>query len=124
MLKTMEELKTFLSKQPTKGQITVELQDLNKEIKRLDSIRVEYGNANSRLSNDIKKKNNCWTHHTNYNVKDRQKFNNNITKRQQLIDQITDLVAIKKELMDYKPIEYVQGKLDFAGLTEQLQKYI
>jgi len=124
MLKTMEELNSFLSKQPTKGQITVELQDIDKELKRLDSIRVEYGNANSRLSNDIKKKNNCWTHHTNYNVKDRQKFNNNLTKKQQIIDQITDLTAIKKELMDYKPIEYVQGKLDFAGLTEQLQKYL
>lgn len=124
MLKTEKELQEFLRKQPSKSQVIIELQELSKEIKRLEKVAVEYGRDNSRLSNEVNKKNHCWTHHTNYDNKDKKTFFDNQRKKQNILDQITDLKGIEQELKDYTPVEYVQTKLDFKGLKEQLEKYI
>lgn len=122
MLKTEQELQEFLRKEPNKGQVTKELQELSKEIEKLNTVAVYYGKDNQSLSNEVNKKNHCWTHHSNYNNRDKAIFYNNKKKKQQILNQITNLNSIKKELQAYVPKEYVQMKLDFNKLDEVLNK--
>lgn len=122
MIKTEQELRTFLSKRPHKGLVNIEIRALNKEIERLNSISSEYGKANSRLSNGYKQRNRCWTPQEQWDTKDRVKFHNNQDNKTRIEKQIEDLKGILKQLKDYDYIEPEQLKLDFDVLNEVINK--
>lgn len=122
MIKSEQELRTFLNKRPNKSLVNIEIQALDKEIERLNSVSSEYGKDNSRLSNQYKKRNNCWTPQEQWDTKDRVKFHNNQDKKAKILAQIEDLKSLIKELKDYNYIEAVQMRLDFDALNETLKK--
>lgn len=122
MIKTEQELRTFLNKRPNKLLVNLEIQTLNKEIERLNSISSEYGKANSRISNSYRQRNNCWIPQEQWDTKDRVKLHNNQDKKKQVDKQIEDIKSILKQLKDYDYIEPKQMKLDFNALNEVIEK--
>ena len=122
MIKSEQELRTFLHKRPNKSLVNIEIQSLNKEIERLNSVSSEYGKDNSRISNSYKKRNNCWIPQEQWDTKDRVKLHNNQDKKAKIAKQIEDLKAILKELKDYNYIEPVQMRFDFDALNETINK--
>lgn len=122
MIKTEQELRIFLNKRPNKSLVNIEIQTLNKEIERLNSISSEYGKANSRLSNQYRKRNNCWTPQEQWDTKDRVELHNNQDKKNKTDKQITEIKQILKQLKDYNYIEPQQLRLDFNVLNEVIKK--
>lgn len=122
MLKTEQEVRTFLNKRPHKGQVAIEIRLLDKEIERLCYISSEYGKDNSRLSHEYRQRNNCWTPMEKWDTKDRVKFHNNQDKKDKTEKQITQYKDLLKLLKDYDYVEPEQLKLDFNRLNEIIDK--
>lgn len=124
MFNTIHEIEQFINTRPDKWKVTKEIQEQKDKIKRLESISVEAGLENSRISNSYKKNNGVWTPHEEWTKKDQLIFKQNNQKKLDIQNEIKIRKEIIKRLEQYKPIEYVQGKLDFSGLNEILQQYL
>lgn len=124
MLNTIEEAKQFIAKKPNKAQVKIEMQDLQKRFKDLDKLRHDYGKSNSILSNTVHDELGVWTHHERWPERYKKEFIQNNKKINEINDKLTIIQEIQILLDEYKPIEYVQTKLDFNSLTEQLKKYL
>ena len=122
MLKSEQELRNFLKERPSKSYVNIEIQTLNKEIERLNSISSEYGKDNSRISNSYKKRNGCWTPEEQWDRADRIKAHNNRDKQAKIEKQITEIKELIKLLKEYDYIEPTQMKLDFNALNEVIDK--
>jgi len=124
MLKTKDEVKAFLQKQPNKSQVKIELQALTKRFNELDDARHEYGRSNSILSNTVHDELGVWTHHDRWPVKYKKEFLANNKKINQINDELTKIQELQIMLDEYKPIEYEQMQIDFKSLKEQLSEFI
>lgn len=122
MIRTKQELKDFLDKQPNKYQVKLELESLKKEISRLENVKTQYGKDNQRLSYQVKNKNNCWTNNVDYDNKEKSKFKHNQKQKEEITKQIDGLKAIEKAIKEYKPVEITQMKLDLKELNKRLEE--
>lgn len=124
MLNTKEETLKFIQKQPTQGEVSLEVQAQNKEIKRLHNISVEYGEEIKRIPYKYKQQDGYFKDASQWTAKERALQQEKNKKQKQLKDEIEVREEIISILKQYKPIEYIQQKIDFKSLKEQLEKYI
>ena len=122
MFNTISEIEQFINTRPDKWKVTKEIQEQKDTIKRLESISVEAGLENSRISNSYKKNNGVWTPHEEWTKKDQLIFKQNNQKKLDIQNEIKIRKEIIKRLEQYKPMEYIQMGFDFKGLNERLIK--
>lgn len=115
-----EDISAWLAKTPSKGEKTIKLQELEKELKRLSELKAELGKEISIISNKYRKQNKRWVKSDEWSLKDQKTQENNHKRQLEIDKQIKEIKADIKAVKDYFPP--VQTSL-FEELNDNFWKW-
>ena len=110
-IETQNDFEDWVKQHPTKGMQYMQLQIQQKYITNLERVIAEYGKDNSILSYKYKKEDGCFKPHTQWTLKDKNKFYSNISKANKLEKQLKEVKRITKLIQDFKIVVYEQMSL-------------
>ena len=116
-----EDISAWLAKTPSKGEKTIKLQELEKELKRLSELKAELGKEISIISNKYRKQNKRWVKSDEWSLKDQKTQENNHKRQTEIDKQIEELKSDLKVVKDYFPP--IQKKLFESNINDNFWKW-